>query len=82
MTLKELYEGCTAEEIKEIIFDHITKPLEYQSKYNFEDYLDELVKCEQCDEINERDKMIDTEQIVNGGVGLICEECYRSIYDN
>ena len=56
MTLKELYEGCTAEEIKEIIFDYITKPLEYQSKYNFEDYLDELVKCEQCDEINERDK--------------------------
>lgn len=82
MTLKELYEGCTAEEIKGIIFDYITKPLEYQSKYNFEDYIYELTKCGQCEEIGEKDNMIDTEQIVNGGIGLICEECYRSIYDN
>lgn len=82
MTLKELYEICSVEQIKSIIFDYITKPLEYQTKYTFEDYIEELVKCEQCDEIYEKDMMIDTEQVVNGGIGLICEECYRSIYDN
>lgn len=82
MTLKELYENCSAEQIKEFIFNYITKPLEYQTKYIFEDYIDELAKCEQCDEICERDMMIDTEQMINGGIGLICEECYRSMYDN
>lgn len=81
MTLKELYENCSAEQIKEIIFDYITKPLDYKATFNFEDYLENLEKCNNCDNLEEKEKMFDTEQIINGGVGLVCENCYKDLFN-
>ena len=84
MDLKELYDICSAEQIKDIIYDYLKKPLSYKAKYGFEDYIEELQKCsnDSCDNIEEKDKMFDTEGIADGGVGLICESCYNDMKVN
>lgn len=35
----------------------------------------EYEKCSICDEFFEKDSLIETEGLVNGGVGKVCEQC-------
>ena len=79
MNLEELYGICSAEQIKDIIYDYLKKPLSYRAKYGFEDYIEDLEKCSNCENVEEKDKMFDTEGIVDGGVGLVCESCFNDI---
>lgn len=84
MDLEELYNNCPAEQIKDIIYDYLMKPLSFRAKYGFEDYIEELKKCsnQHCENIEEKDKMFDTERKVDGGVGLVCESCYNDMKVN
>lgn len=41
------------------------------------DYLDELQECSICNGWVEKDNLIDTEDKVNGGIGQVCEDCWR-----
>ena len=41
------------------------------------DYIDDLYICDICENVEHEEFMHDTEAIVNGGVGYICESCMR-----
>lgn len=75
MDIKELYENCTADEIKEIIFDYINKPLSYKAKNNFEEYIEELEKCPICNEYCESDYMTYHKWDIGEIEDKICEQC-------
>jgi len=36
---------------------------------------EELKKCEVCGELVPEDYIIDTEGMINGGIGMVCEQC-------
>lgn len=75
MDLKELYGTCSAEEIKETIYNYINKPLGYQAKYSYEEYIEELQRCSQCGEVNEKDSMTYHKWDIGQVEELICESC-------
>lgn len=75
MTLKQLYEEFTADEIKNWIGEYLIKPAEYRHKYFFENYLEDLWVCPICGEINERDNMTYHVWDIGNAEELICESC-------
>lgn len=75
MNLKELYSTCSATEIKDTIYNYINKPLSYQAKYSYEEYIEELQRCPICDVINEKDDMTYHKWDVGEVEELICESC-------
>lgn len=44
-----------------------------------DDDIEELSKCDLCDEWFEEEALIDTDGMVNGSVGYVCEQC---LHDN
>lgn len=43
-----------------------------------DDY-EEMEKCAMCEEYFRHDDLIDTEGLLNGGVGNICEDCLKNL---
>ncbi len=41
--------------------------------------IDELVECRNCGELVREEDLFDTDQIVNGGIGLVCRQCFRDM---
>lgn len=41
--------------------------------------LENFVQCECCDGWFDRDDLVDTEQMIGGGVGLQCEDCAKTL---
>ena len=41
--------------------------------------LENFVRCECCEQWFNRDDLLDTEQVVGGGVGLQCEDCAHTL---
>lgn len=39
--------------------------------------IEELKQCPLCEEWFEEDELIDTEGLVNGSVGYVCEQCFQ-----
>lgn len=79
MNLKELWENCTGDEIRSILEDYLTLPAEYRIKYTFEDYIADLRTCDNCKSIEREEDLYDTENMVNGGIGKICENCLNDM---
>lgn len=75
MDLKELYNTCTAEEIKETIYNYINKPLSYQARFSYEEYIEELQRCSVCGTINEIGKLKYHKWDIGEVEELICEQC-------
>ncbi len=44
-----------------------------------DDDIEELMQCDICGEFFEEDELIDTDGMVNGSVGYVCEQC---LHDN
>jgi hypothetical protein len=42
---------------------------------NVDDLLQNFKRCESCDSWFDADELIDTESMVGGGVGYVCEDC-------
>ena len=41
--------------------------------------IEELEKCCNCEEYFKEEDLIDTEQIVNQGVGMVCIQCFKDM---
>jgi hypothetical protein len=48
----------------------------YQDAKNI---LENFSRCSSCDEWYDRDELIDTEMMVGGGVGMVCESCVETL---
>lgn len=41
------------------------------------DAIEEMKKCDRCDEWNKEEDLIDTEELSGGGVGFYCVQCAK-----
>lgn len=41
------------------------------------DDIEEMVKCDVCEELFPEEKLIDTEEYPHGNIGMLCEDCFR-----
>ena len=46
--------------------------------YCKDDDVEELVLCESCQEYCKEDELHDTEGMINGGIGYVCEQCMEN----
>lgn len=63
------------EEQLEIVSVYKKKPTEYRLKVSFEFYLQDYSRCESCENWFLYDDLTDTEGMLNGGIGKVCEQC-------
>lgn len=75
MTLKQLYEDFTADEIKEVLHNYILKEPAYKYNNSFEDYVEELCVCPICEEINEEQNMTFHLYDIGGIEQKVCLGC-------
>jgi hypothetical protein len=56
---------------------------EYRSEMHtlkdVQDILANFTRCASCDNWSDRDELIDTETMVGGGVGMVCESCRETL---
>lgn len=58
---------------KEIDYESKYKELKRKMQEKIELY--ELKKCSVCEEYFEEDDLVNTEGMLNGGIGYVCEQC-------
>jgi hypothetical protein len=54
----------------------------YSEMHTYQDaknILENFSRCSSCDEWYDRDELIDTEMMVGGGVGMVCESCVETL---
>lgn len=65
----------TENEMRILLRDYLNGELKEQELLN----IFELEKCEQCGNYNLKEDLFDTETIIDGGIGYICESCSNDI---
>lgn len=61
----------TENELRAIIREYLNGEMTKEELANMFD----LEKCEMCGEYNFSEYLIDTDGMVNGGIGYVCENC-------
>lgn len=49
----------------------------FSDTHKVKQYLDELMRCENCGHLDHEDNMVDTFGAINGSVGIVCLDCAR-----
>jgi hypothetical protein len=77
----ELFEQLFAPEDRYSAF--YTYYTEYRSEMHthkdVQDILENFTRCSSCEDWCDKDDLIDTEEMINGGVGYICASCVDSL---
>jgi len=65
----------TENELRTIVRDYLNGGITKEELANMFD----LEKCEMCGEYNLSEDLRDTEGMVNGGIGYVCESCINDM---
>lgn len=62
-------------EVKLLYLDYLRGKSDSLIRMSFEDFFEHIEQCSMCGEYELRHRMIDTEGLIEGGLGLICQSC-------
>ena len=63
-----------------VVSDYINLPTAEESLKAIVSHLEDLKECDVCGNVETDEYMHDTETMVNGGIGVICESCMRDAF--
>ena len=66
-------------EIKILYCNYLHKNIGNPDRFSFEEYIENVEQCAMCGEYDWSDNLIDTEGMINGGIGLVCESCRENM---